>query len=364
MTQGLGQLKDCDIKSLIMNSQPNTPLNSNFPLCLAPMVGLSHMGLRLLVREYMPEEATTIWPTEMLSSFRIPKEDLTEHFETRRLDSEDNIVPQILGNEEIAIRETVAKLKEWGAQGIDINMGCPVKKALRHNYGVALMGDPKYAAEVVRMTVDSSSLPVSVKLRAGHQNDIQVLQEFVTGLVDAGASWITLHPRTPEMKRRGRADWSQIGHLKKNFPVPIVGNGDIQTVEDVLNMLETTDCDMVMAGRALTLRPWLMWQLGEKLGLKNPKNKMGRAPQDGFEEGEEFRNACFRFLEIMREHCPERIGLRKIKFFITNAHPWLEFGHTLYTWTVKATTYDEMQESLHRFFSTPQKVYQRTELRY
>lgn len=340
------------------------PLNVNFPLCLAPMVGLTHVGLRVLIREYMPEGATTIWPTEMLSSFRLPKEDLAELFETKRLNSEDNIVPQILGNEESFIRETVHKLQAWGASGIDINMGCPVKKALRHNYGVALMGDPKYAAEVVAMTVRSSDLPVSVKLRAGHQNDMHIFNQFVGGLVDSGASWITLHPRTPEMKRRGRADWTQIKHLKETYPIPIIGNGDIQTVDDVFKMLDETGCDMVMAGRALTLRPWLMWQVGERLGLKNPEGKNGPAPKNGFEEGEEFRNACYRYLEIMREHCPEKIGLRKIKFFITNAHPWLEFGHTLYTWTVKATTYDQMQESLIRFFSTPQKVYQRTELRY
>lgn len=345
-------------------NQMAKPLNVNFPLCLAPMVGLSHVGLRLLVREYMPEGTNTLWPTEMLSSFRLPKEDLAELFETRKHDVEDNIVPQILGNEEYYIRETVKKLEDWGAKGIDINMGCPVKKALKHNYGVALMGDPKYAAEVVLMTVKSSNLPVSVKLRAGHQNNMAVFDEFVKGIVDAGASWLTLHPRTPEMKRRGRADWSQIKHLKDKFNIPIIGNGDIQVADDVLRMLSETGCDMVMAGRALTVRPWLMWQVGEKLGLKNPVGKSGPAPKDGFEEGEEFRNACFRFLEIMREHCPERLGLRKIRFFITNAHPWLEFGHTLFTWTVKATTYDEMEESLHRFFSTPQKVYQRTELRY
>jgi tRNA-dihydrouridine synthase len=340
------------------------PIEVNFPVCLAPMVGLSHVGLRVLIREYMPEGAKTIWPTEMLSSFRLPKEDLAELFETKKLDSEDNIVPQILGNDEYFIRETVQKLQAWGARGIDINMGCPVKKALRHNYGVALMGDPKYAAEVVAMTVRSSNLPVSVKLRAGHQNDMHIFNQFVGGLVDSGASWITLHPRTPEMKRRGRADWTQIKHLKETYPIPIIGNGDIQIADDVFKMLEQTGCDMVMAGRALTLRPWLMWQVGERMGLKNPVGKSGPAPKDGFEEGEEFRNGCFRYLQIMREHCPEKIGLRKIKFFITNAHPWLEFGHTLYTWTVKATTYDQMQESLNRFFMTPQKVYQRTELRY
>lgn len=342
------------------------PLDSNFPVCLAPMVGLSHIGLRLLVRDYMPEGAKTIWPSEMLSSFRIPEENIHDLFEARIGVNEDNVVPQILGNDELCIQKTVQKLKSIGAKGIDINMGCPVKKALRHNYGVALMGDSNYAREVVRMTVKSSSLPVSVKLRAGHQNDLNILNEFVSALVDGGASWVTLHPRTPDQKRRGRADWSQIKFLKDRFSIPILGNGDIQTVDDVFKMISETQCDMVMVGRALTLRPWLMWQVGERMGLKNPLGKTGPAPKDGYEEGEEFKRACFKLLDILRheDKCSETLGIKKFKFFITNAHAWLEFGHTLYSWTVRAQTYDQMEESLLRFFVSSQKIYQKTELRY
>lgn len=337
----------------------------NFPVTLAPMVGLSHIGLRLLVKEYMPEGAKTIWPTEMLSSFRLPKEDLGELFETRKLSSENDIVPQILGNEESFIKASMHKLHEWGVAGVDINMGCPVKKALRHNYGVALMGDPKYAAEVVRMTVKHSQVPVSVKLRAGMQNDPDFLIRFIEGLVDAGAAWITLHPRTSSQKRRGKADWEQIRLVKEKIKIPLVGNGDLQTCADLIRMQEQTQCDMMMVGRALTIRPWLMWQYGEHLGLKNPAGKLGRAPDptDPYEEGEELKTAMFRYIDIMQEHCDEKLGVRKTKFYINNAQPWLEFGHTLFTWTVKATTYDELREALHRFFKSPQKVYAKTELR-
>ncbi|MCO5114623.1 MAG: tRNA-dihydrouridine synthase family protein [Bdellovibrionaceae bacterium] len=339
------------------------PNRVNFPVTLAPMVGLSHIGLRLLIKEYMPEGAKTFWPTEMLSSFKLPKEELFELFETQKLSVEDDLVPQILGNEESFIQKSVHKLQDWGALGIDINMGCPVKKALRHNYGVALMGDPDYAAEVVRMTVRNANVPVSVKLRAGKQNDPDFLIQFIKGLVDAGASWITLHPRTSDQKRRGKADWEQIRLVKEKLPIPVIGNGDIQVAQDIVNMFEQTRCDMVMVGRALTVRPWLMWQYGEILGLKNPKAKSGPAPKDPYEEGEELYRAMMRFIDIMQEHCEEKQGVRKTKFYINNAQPWLEFGHTLFTWTVKATTYDELRESLHKFFKTPQKVYAKTELR-
>ena len=187
----------------------------NFPVCLAPMVGLSHVALRLLVRKYTPEGVCTPWPTEMLSSWRLPKEDLATTDETLKAD-EFPLVPQILGNEEEPIAQSVRKLMDWGAAAIDINMGCPVSKALRHNYGVALMGDAQYAAEVVRVTVKNSRVPVSVKLRAGLQKDEEFLVRFVRGLQDAGCAWITLHPRLGEQKRRGSADWSQIGRVREH----------------------------------------------------------------------------------------------------------------------------------------------------
>src|SRR4051794_21153033 len=111
-------------------------LNANFPVCLAPMVGLSHLALRRLVRQYLPEGASTIWPTEMLNSRRLPLEAVGLTPETLRDPDETGLVPQILGNDETAIAQSVKRLREWGAEGIDINMGCPVQKALKHNYGV------------------------------------------------------------------------------------------------------------------------------------------------------------------------------------------------------------------------------------
>src|SRR6476619_32342 len=99
----------------------------NFPLCLAPMVGLSHIALRRTIQEYMPHKEETHWPTEMLNSRRVPGENLKTTPETLRADDESNLVPQILGNEEKPIQESVLRLSnEWGASGIDINMGCTV----------------------------------------------------------------------------------------------------------------------------------------------------------------------------------------------------------------------------------------------
>lgn len=328
------------------------------------MVGLSHVGLRAMVRRYLPRGAKTIWPTEMLSSNRLPREVLGATAETLRFDGEENLVPQILGNDEDRIRDSVQKLFAWGVAGVDINMGCPVAKALRHNYGVALMGDADYAARVVEYAAKHSSGPVSVKLRAGKQNDLDYLQKFVGGLVNAGADWICLHPRTSEQKRRGSADWSQIKFLRDTVSVPIVGNGDIQVADDVLRMREETGADAVMVGRALTARPWLMWQVGEKWGMREPWGREGeRAPQTPYEEGAEFGRYMLETLQVYSSLWPEEIGMKKFSFLVRTNHVWLEFGHAFFAKVTKAKNYFELEKSIQQFFSVPQKMYARTELR-
>lgn len=344
----------------------------NFPLCLAPMVGLTHVALRRVVLDYMPENASTHWPTEMLSSRRLPDENLKTTPETLRAANETGLVPQILGNEEVAIQRSVKRLvNEWGAEGIDINMGCPVQKALRHNYGVSLMGDVDYAARVVEVTKKNSSVPVSVKLRAvGSDKSVPQLIEFVSKLVDAGADWITLHPRTAEQKRRGSANWSQVTELKKAVKVPIIGNGDIQTVEDVLAMIEQTGADKVMAGRALAARPWMMWQLGEKLGFASPKQFQGRqAPMTAEEEGAEYGRCLLRLIDYSEENfmveagASESLTMRKLQFYIRTTHVWLEFGHTLMAKTSRCQNLVELRTAVREFFEAELRMNARTELR-
>ncbi|MBC7740874.1 MAG: tRNA-dihydrouridine synthase family protein [Bdellovibrionaceae bacterium] len=336
------------------------------------MVGLSHVALRRLISDYMPQNASTHWPTEMLNSRRVPGENLKTTPETLRRDEEVYLVPQILGNEEIPIQKAVQRLvNEWGASGIDINMGCPVQKALKHNYGVSLMGDVNYAAQVVAMTKKVSTVPVSVKLRAvGSEKSVPQLITFVQQLVDSGADWITLHPRTAAQKRRGQSDWSQIAELKKAVKIPIIGNGDIQTADDVVLMINETGADKVMAGRALAARPWMMWQLGEKLGFASAAHLHGRrAPHTPVEEGAEYGRSLLKLIEYSEESfmqvagASESLTLRKMQFYIRTTHVWLEFGHTLMAMCSRAQNLSDLKIQVACFFEHEQAMYPRTELR-
>lgn len=306
-----------------------------------------------------------MWPTEMLSSRRLIVQIPGQTPETLTHPNEEMLVPQILANEERFIIAAMSRMEQWGVSGVDINMGCPVRKALRHNYGVALMGDPDYASEVVRLSCKHTKLPVSVKFRAGEQNNPDVLLRFARGIEEAGASWVTLHPRTAEQKRKGNADWSQIKLLKEKLSIPVIGNGDIQVIDDVERMLGETNCDLVMVGRALTVRPWMLWQLGEKLGFPPPPGRTGKAPSDTESEAYEFGKVVLEFTRLAFEYFDQAAALKRLRFYIRVSHPWLNFGHQLIKIVQKSDDKEVIYQMLSEFFSKPGLILSRhTELSY
>ena len=145
----------------------------------------------------------------------------------------------------------------------------------------------------------------------------------------------------------------------------MIGNGDVQTSEDAKRLLEETQCDMVMVGRALTARPWLLWQLGEDWGWPAPQGREEqKAPRTAEEEGREFGLAQVLFLKSLMQFYPESLGLRRFRFFVTNSHQWLEFGHSYFKCIQKATTYEEMLMAVETFFAQSKRMSQRTDLRY
>jgi tRNA-dihydrouridine synthase B len=336
------------------------------------MVGLTHFVVRRALQESLPPGARSLWPTEMLSSRRLPSETEGRAIETRFDDRDAGLCPQLLGNEEGFIRDSIARLRDWGARAIDINMGCPVKRALRHNYGVALLGDPDYAAEVTAMAVKhSGGLPVSVKLRAApppkevprhpletrEAADPGFLKDICLKIQAAGASWITLHPRTAVQRRRGSADWEQVASLKRWVRIPVIGNGDVQTPEEIHRMFAETGCDRVMIGRALMAKPWLL-----RAGA-DPSS----APADGFQAGQEYGRFLTRVLELMREHYPESLGVRKFRFLVHHGSPYLEYGHGFLARVAAGDTYDHLARCLADFFGArgdrPQRMHATTALR-
>jgi tRNA-dihydrouridine synthase B len=325
------------------------------PVMVAPMVGLTHYAVRKGMQDFLPEGRRVLWPTEMLNSRRLPHQDMNDTPEVNFMDAADHaLCPQLLANEEEFIRLSTRILEDWGARAIDINMGCPVIKALKHNYGVALMGDPEYAAEIVRMTVKYAKVPVSVKLRAGLDNqDFDYLINFVRGLFLAGASWVTIHPRTAAQKRRGSADWALLKKLKNEFErngehYEIIGNGDVQCHEDIARFFEEAGCARVMVGRAMTAKPWL---------IRNEPEP------DAYTQGEWYGQFLKRVLNVMQETYKYEDGRRRIRFLVVQGKPWIEFGEYLYGRLTASNSYEEMKDALDKFFAQKQKIIKESALR-
>lgn len=339
-------------------------LHIDFPVFLAPMVGLSHAALRRAVSSYLPRSASSLVFTEMLSSRRLPTELLGASPETMHHPLERGLVPQLIANEERFIAGSLQRLRGMAPAAIDINMGCPVTKALKHNWGVALMGDAKYAEEVVRATVRHSPWPVSVKLRTGLDDDPAYLVSFSQMLEAAGAAWITLHPRIASEGRRGRARWDYLGLVRDAVSIPVIGNGDIQTCEDALAMLRRTGCDGVMIGRATTARPWLLWQIGEALGWPPPVGREGQmAPLGPLEEAREYPKAFGIFLDTANQLFPPEAALKRARFVTHWGSRWLEFGHEFWKRIARGQSTAEMQAIATEFFDAPMRMWERTELR-
>lgn len=335
-------------------------LGIKFPFMIAPMVGISHVAFRELIRSYTPVGLDSLRFTEMLSTRKLPSERLHVTRELKIAESESYFVPQILGNEERFIEPSVRKLETLGPWGFDINMGCPQSHILRHNWGVRLMGDRSYASDVVRMVKRHTKMPVSVKLRGGADKDVDAnyLLDFTAALEDAGADWLTIHARPRAAKHEGPANWGLVSQVVRARNIPVVANGDIQTASDALIVTQQHGCSGAMIARAATARPWILWQIAEDLKfMAAPSGYEGlKAPRTAEEEGAEYFRAFVRLIGLVEKYFGSEpgdleFGLQKLRFFAATGSKWFKFGHSFWKITMKAKNYAEMRDAVVAYAS-------------
>ena len=236
------------------------PYNLKNPWVLAPMAGVSEMPFRVIAFEL----GAALCPTELVSAMGL------FHANARTLkylrndpQVERPYSLQLFGGEPAAMAAAAVQGKQWGAQIIDLNMGCPVKKVTRSGAGSALLCDPPRAAEIVRRIRDATGLPVTAKIRSGWDAASKNYLQMADALGEAGIVGLAVHPRTRAQGYSGQADWSVIADLKRHVgdAFAVFGNGDVKNVADAQRMLSTTGCDFVMIGRGALGNPWLFRQL-------------------------------------------------------------------------------------------------------
>lgn len=179
-----------------------------------------------------------------------------------RGETEKKLILQLFGRDPDTVAEAAARLAETGKyDGIDINMGCPAHKIAPSGEGCGLMRTPDVADRMIRRTVASCNLPVSVKMRIGWDRYSVNAVDFARMAEDAGVSEITVHGRTREQQYSGEADWDIIGEVKNSVSVPVIGNGDIFDAETGLRRMKDYGVDGIMIGRGAMGNPWIFRDL-------------------------------------------------------------------------------------------------------
>jgi tRNA-dihydrouridine synthase B len=222
------------------------------------MAGVSEMPFRLLALEMGAGSA----PTELVSAKGlIYGSERTAQYLTHDINKESPFWVQLFGGEPEAMAEGAEVAKSLGAKILDINMGCPVKKVTRHGAGSALLQDPKRAAEICRLMHERTGLPITAKIRLGWDGHSLNALEVVKHLADAGCEAVAVHGRTRAQAYSGKADWDAIARLAEKSPLPIIGNGDIQSAEEARERMAQSGCAAVMIGRGALGNPWIFQAL-------------------------------------------------------------------------------------------------------
>lgn len=223
------------------------------PVFAAPMAGVIDLPMRILCHRF----GAGLVYTEMISAEAVRRgQERTKRMVT--VDPREGpLAVQLFGTQETAVARAAEFAREQGAVLIDINMGCPVRKVVRQGAGSALMRDVSLAAGLVQAAKDAVDVPVTAKIRAGWDTTTINYLDMAKRLRDAGADAICLHPRAATQHFSGRADWSHVATLVNELDIPVIGSGDVCSLDEARDRMEETGAAFVMIGRGSMGAPWV-----------------------------------------------------------------------------------------------------------
>lgn len=231
------------------------------PLVLAPMAGVTDLPFRLLCKEH----GVGLVCMEMVSAKAIYYKNKNTEQLLEIYPEERPVSLQLFGSDADIIAEMAAKIEDRPFDILDFNMGCPVPKVVNNGEGSALMKNPKLVEEILTKLVRAVKKPVTVKIRKGFDEEHVSAVEIARIAESCGVAAVAVHGRTRQQYYSGHADWDIIRRVKEAVQIPVIGNGDLHTAEDVCRMKEQTGCDGFMIGRGAQGNPWIFEQILHKL---------------------------------------------------------------------------------------------------
>lgn len=269
-------------------------------LILAPMAGVTDLPFRLLCKE----QGAGLLCMEMVSAKAI----LYKNRNTESLleidEREKPVSLQLFGSDPDIVSSIAHAIEERPFDILDINMGCPVPKIVNNGEGSALMKNPQLAGKIIEKTVQAVKKPVTVKIRKGFDDKSINAVEMAKVAEAAGAAAVAVHGRTREQYYSGKADWDIIRQVKEAVDIPVIGNGDLRSAEDIRIMAEQTGCDGFMIGRGAQGNPWIFRQILSYFETGEHLQKPS---------WEELSDMILRQARMMVEHKGEYIGIREIR---------------------------------------------------
>lgn len=257
----------------------NVELDSNY--FLAPLAGVSDVAYRGIAGRM----GAALTYTEMVSSKAIVYKNKNTNI---LLDTSQDVVPvavQLFGSDPQFISESIKMIEDLPFSIIDFNMGCPVPKVVKNGEGSALMNNPKLIYEIISTAKKTTNKPITAKIRKGFEKENAL--EVAKAIEEAGADAIAIHGRTRGQYYSGKADWDIIAEIKDELKIPVIGNGDVDSPEKFVEMLNYTKCDAVLIGRAAQGNPFIFRQIKEYLETGTYENvKLAELKEVIFEHAE------------------------------------------------------------------------------
>ncbi len=224
------------------------------PLALAPMAGITDLPFRRICKRF----GVGLMMTEMIASRAVEQGRMRTQRMAEIEEDEHPVGIQIAGSDPAYMRDAACWAACQGADFVDINMGCPVKKICKQLAGSALLKDEVHVARILEAVVRAVTLPVTLKMRTGWDEASKNVSRIAKIAEESGIRMLTVHGRTRTQMFNGRASWEDIGLAKDAVSIPVLGNGDVVDAASARKMLHVSGCDGVMVGRAVQGNPWVL----------------------------------------------------------------------------------------------------------